>query len=813
MAYTLCKINIKELKKDITAGFREFDLVDGQIPIQVYKFDGDENPAYYTQLPDETDPATNDWSFFYKEKKLKMHISTDEDIYIVYSLLVSNDNNYRAPLDPKGTGRRYKWEPYLDREIKVTESNKNILEGIISYNSLSVGLNVSDKDGLRYLFGSNYSVMNLDFRVWVEDNDGSITKIYTGVGSGVSTFETKVTYEAKPKTKLLDEPAYFGFLGSNLFKGYDSQGVFQYTDNPYFGEDKDSIPIICASILPYTVKQINYDIPDSGRYVLSSSLWQYGQVTIAPTDLSVKAFEPSSLLPMKGDMEGVDNFSAKLKLFPGIFFTDFDEDDYTPAEMSDRIFECYTISDLACRGTEEYLAPFFMSRNPRIEAYVPQGGMFASIDYPLPCDWGYVNNEKNRTLIVKNYYNSQFSGEPYPSTAYKFLGRPMGGNFGSNGSYFTPKNRFKVLFTNNEKLNDYIDSYDYKSISTSSDSSPGKLSEITTQQSKQSPRLIPYDILTPTNWKATELWRNAATYDSGARFLELKAYPGFGNDDNTDDTLASFYRDIYNVDAGKVAFEFYLQFQRPVGHPSLSMRNFLRVTLKAAFGVEPDLTELDFDESMQMIEYTNQTYRDLLEKILPSIGCFISYDQESEVPKLIKIDPTKAPVVNINESEFWGLQTRTNTQDTYRQVNFKNETMFMGDNTRDRFLNETYVTSNNPPNVGDIAYDTTYTANTTKGGVTIGNGLNTTEKIKKINLMTMAASRAREISGWHIDNKFIHKFNVANIEKFKNVKMGDVIELKTDQCIDASGRYNILITQRSKDESVISFEGIKFASI
>ena len=77
----------------------------------------------------------------------------------------------------------------------------------------------------------------------------------------------------------------------------------------------------------------------------------------------------------------------------------------------------------------------------------------------------------------------------------------------------------------------------------------------------------------------------------------------------------------------------------------------------------------------------------------------------------------------------------------------------------------------------------------------------------------MAASRAREIASWHIDNKFIHKFNVANIEKFKNVKMGDVIELKTDQCIDASGRYNILITQRSKDESVISFEGIKFASI
>lgn len=713
MAYTLVKINIRELKEDVAIGVHEYDLPKGMVPVEVEDF--------FPQ-PDNTEPGVDQWSYFPRENKLKLNNTSVQDIYVKYSLLVSNyENAYFAALDPTNeVDPKYRWMPYLDKNPQVSETGKNLLEGIISYNSLNISLAAGSQNGIKEFFSSKFSVMNQDFVLWRITNTGSIRKLYTGIGNGVSSFKTKITYEAKPKIKLLDEPALYNMDISNPWST--------------IGE-RDQIPILCASILPYTVGYANApDNPNGSSYNSGQLSWQ--------------SFNKSSLVKVKG-IWGNTTF----RLWPGITFNDFDLNDFSVGAKADNHnalgsdgstpFEVENITNMTVLGEmnssgASYPSAWSKARHPLDSVTFSDG---RQIVYKDTRRWTPPTED-----TVPFYTNFVFTGQNY------------------NAANTNADPRFKFLFTTTDVYKNYL-------------VNPG-LAAGTSSTCENYPRVVP-----PGLQSSVTEWKSLFGVQTEARLSEIfYSYTSLGG----------FFHDIDNEDAGdNNAFELFLQWQIPVGHASLSMQNFLDSTLKVAFeGVTADFSELDFDESMQMVEKTDQSYRQLLEKLLPGIGYFITYDHDTEVPKMVKIDPTKAVVDTLTEDDFDAYQCRLNNQDTYYRVNLRNESMMQGENTRDDYsgygYNQIYVSSNK---------------------------LNVTQKEKIIPMLTMESSRGAEIAGWHTDNKYIYKWSCPAEDRFLDLKLGDMIYLESDLIIEPEGKAKILITQRTIDEDKISFQGIKFASI
>ena len=761
MAYSLAKIDIRELKANQPVGVQTFELILGLIPIEV---------EGYTQIADNTEPAADEWSYFPKIKTLKINNSVlQAEQYLKYSLLVSNKNSASYALDPtNAVATKYIWPPYLKSAPTVTESGKNILEGIITYNSISIDIQTSTETKTANYFGSNFSIMNQDFSLFRITNAGTITKLYTGIGTGVSASSNSIKISTKPKIQLLDEPAYYDLMFTRLF--VDPSNPSYISSNPYYSVDKTAVPIICASVIPYTVKSIKGNDED----INFRGVFDY-----KATDQPVKYFDKTTLV--KAEAEHAGN---TFKFWVGIVFSNWNESDYVISNLETQLTNKSTLNATQALTQRLVIGPYYWSQNPLTTAYN------ANLTYePLPYDWGRVNNQQNQTLVLRNWFEQDFSGSTHFCTKWygkRFLSLPLSGNS------FTRKRRFKMLFANNTNLNEQGGNFSASNYRNLQDTD--EIGDVTTNFSKDAPRMIPYDICTPRNWRPSDAYNQSGRSNNGATFLEMSATLGTYSDDANDNTIGSFYTDLQSQPAGDDnCFEYYYQHEIPVDHASLSMQNFLDITLTAAFRSSPDLTELDFNESMQMIEYTNQSYRQLLEKMLPSIGCFVTYDQDNEQAKLIKIDPTKAVSDTLTENDFGSLTSNLNTADTFSVVNFKNETMFQGENTRDNFLAyqfDKFVYAN----------ETTYE-------------INITDKLKTINMLTMQSSRADEIGQWYIDNKFIYKWKTPAEDRFLNLQLGDTIYINSDLVLEPSNQAKILITQRSISETSISFEGIKFASI
>lgn len=723
MAYTLAKIDIREIKENQPTGVNTYQLEPGLIPITV---------EGYSQIADSTEPLIDEWSYFPTEKQLKINNDgVQANQYIDYSLLCSNKNSANYPLDPLGVGTKYIWPPYLRRSPNVVESGKNILEGLISYNTISVELQSGETENIRKFLGSNYSIVNLDFSLWRITNTGSIFKIYSGIGNELKFGSTSVTYSARPKIKLLDEPALYDMNISN----------------PWFNDgEKDQIPIICASIIPYSKQTVDGVENPNGSTINKS--WTTQQT-----------YNKSSLLKIKGDWK-----INTLEVWHGITFADFNSGDYSDCSYPN--FGSFNnVTSLASidRFKQENITNLRVL-NSMLKTSSATSPLWSKARHPL--DSGVFSDNKE---VVFYHAYSQDASSPAQDIMYTYSKATF-----SNATYafnaLTPNKRFKHLFTNNDNYIEYA-------ADTGSNINPG-----TSATSQNAPRIMPYSTL-------DQVWEFKAGIGTitEARMTAF-SYSLSGRTNN----LVDWFFDINDTAAGDGgSFDIYVNWQVPVGHASLSMENFLEATLKVAFaGATPDLTELDFDESMQMIEYTNQSYRQLLEKMLSSIGYFVTYDQVNEVPKLIKIDPTKAVSDTLEESDFSNLSISLNTNDTYESVTFRNESMMQGDNTRDDY----------------DAYD----YNITFGAA---NDLNRTKKEKIINMLTMESSRDSEIATWHQDNKFDYKFNTSADDRFLNLKIGDTIYLNSSQVPEASGQAKLLINKITTGETQIGFEAIKFASI
>ena len=760
MAYSLAKIDIRELKANQPVGVQTFELILGLIPIEV---------EGYTQIADSTEPAADEWSYFPKIKTLKINNSVlQAEQYLKYSLLVSNKNSASYALDPtNAVATKYIWPPYLKSAPTVTESGKNILEGIITYNSISIDIQTSTDTKTANYFGSNFSIMNQDFSLFRITNTGTITKLYTGIGTGVSASSTSIKIETKPKIQLLDEPAYYNLVFTSLFVNPTNPNDF--SQNPWYAtgsteRDLDEIPIICASVLPYTLKTLN---GQDERYSLNSGL---GTVIYYPSMQSCKHFDSSTLVKIRANHQG-----SELKVWTGIVFTNWNESNYNVSDLPSQLFNRVTPTAIQCQSAEVFTEPYWQNKNPYLVVDDTDNG-----NRPLPCDWGMFQNNLRNTAIIKNWFI-----DDQGDIAFRFLAKRIP-DLSSNS--FTPKRRFKMLFTNNDNLNKTFDATDYRNLADTDG-----ISDVTTSTSTSCPRLMPYNMFTSVNWKPSDAYQQDYP-ENGATLQMFRANLGSRSDGPTVNSVGSLYTDLFSQTSGdNNSFDYYLQHEIPVNHSSLSMKNFLGITLKAAFNADADLTQIDFDESMQMIEYTNQSYRQLLEKLLPSIGCFITYDQNNEKPKAIKIDPTIAVSDTLTENDFSNLQIKLNTQDTYSSVNMKNESMFIGDNTRDNFLS--------------FGFNEYYTASL------LTSDLNVTNKEKFITMLTMESSRGSEIAKWHLDNKFIYKWSTPTTDRFLNLQLGDTIYINSDLVLEPSNQAKILITQRSISETSISFEGIKFASI
>ncbi|MCP3965591.1 MAG: hypothetical protein GY718_04445, partial [Lentisphaerae bacterium] len=202
MAYSLAKIDIRELKSNQPAGVQSFELILGLIPVLV---------EGYTQISNNTEPSAGQWSYFTTIKTLKINNSSlQSEQYVNYSLLLSNKNSASYALDPTDTlATKYIWPPYLKKAPTVIESAKNILAGLISYNSLTINIQSGEAVPVRQFFGSNFSIMNQNFKMWRIPEDGVIYPVYTGIGTEVKFSSNQVTYTCSPKIKLLDEDVDF----------------------------------------------------------------------------------------------------------------------------------------------------------------------------------------------------------------------------------------------------------------------------------------------------------------------------------------------------------------------------------------------------------------------------------------------------------------------------------------------------------------------------------------------------------------------------------------------------------------------------
>jgi len=386
VAYSLARINIREFKSDVSTGEQVYDLLDGLIPIEI---DG------YTKLADDTTPTAGEFSYFPSTKQLKLNNSVvDADLYVTYSLIIGNKTTTPYyPIDPtQNTGDKYKWVPWMGKAPVVTESAKNILEGIISYNSLTIDIQSGTDRALRKYFGSNFSVMNQEFKLYRAANDGEPVCIYTGIGTGVDFDAVSVKYKCNAKIKELDEPAYYGFNQDYL------DPSFQYRNIWYQTGDMENMPILCASIIPYT--QIYGEVQDNPN-----------GTTINGRYISHYTFDKSILPAAKGSWG-----ASSLYFCSGITFGDWNSSNYSQSAGFSLHGPPITLLDEISIGS----AAVTLNLKSIIQGRLIYGVPTYTIQ-PHPLDHGYFDGSASKKAVIMNTTLdwSNLTGDVFGGSFYK----------------------------------------------------------------------------------------------------------------------------------------------------------------------------------------------------------------------------------------------------------------------------------------------------------------------------------------------------------------------------------------------------------
>ena len=624
MAYTLAKINIREIKRSLAIGLQEFDLIDGLVPLTVEGLiDAGEN----------TEPSSGEFSFFKTEKILKINNAINEDVYVNYCLLVSNKNDAIYPLDPtQQTGPFYKWVPYLQKAPSVVESAQNILEGLITYNSLSINLQTSTKRPLHKFCGSSFSVKELDFKLW-RINGNDILPIYTGVGQNFDFRDVSVIYKCNAKIKKLDAPATFGF-------------------NP-IDNNPESSKFHCAKIVPHS-------------YTFSTPI-EFDGYQYQPTT----GYKPEGLQPCAIDYDGT---SSTFSVYAGPTIGDFILDNY------EDVFE-FGIGPTRFQYTRIYIAQFDEyarikydpdpGSNLKVREFGPEyTGLSQPVRYedtysPLtlttPQTVGFGPNIFQ--IVADNGVHQYIASENTPFLAggalrglYSGYGSLVSGSYQGNDNVQTVSTIGKFHLTvsiesgSKSKTKDNLNDFQF---------------------------VIPPDCynLVSENIQNTELYRYRIDFDLsklGETFHFLK------NNGNSKEDLA------------RNRIKFLLHYEKKENQDSLSMKKFIENTLKIA-NLNPEISAIDFDDEMQFFQTNEKSYGEILGKLLQSYGFFLRYDHATENAEIVKIDDSENVKLTIDEKLFSNLQIRTNARDTYNKIIFQNRSAFIGSETQSKLAGNVFI--------------------------------------------------------------------------------------------------------------------------
>jgi len=258
VAYTLCKINL--VAKENVSGIGSFSYPKGMAVEQLIGGDG---VLVYTRLADNNEsPGFSEYSVFPDENRV-VYNSFPTLLIFKLALLISNkpsNNVYDINLDSP-TGFSATYLPLLASAPVVTEDAKNAFEGLITLQTISIKI-LGDNQAAKKVFASRFSATDQNFEIWRELNDGTIRKIYKGLGFGlVSADSQSVTYKAKPILADFSKKADFG-LNFNW---------------PGPEETLGEVPIIHCAVIPYTEKiaqNQDYENESSGlRYLGESISW------------------------------------------------------------------------------------------------------------------------------------------------------------------------------------------------------------------------------------------------------------------------------------------------------------------------------------------------------------------------------------------------------------------------------------------------------------------------------------------------------------------------------------------------------------
>ena len=631
MAYTLAKINIREIKKDLAIGLQEFNLIDGLVPLTVDGFiDAGEN----------TEPNSGEFSFFKTEKIIKINNATNEDVYVNYCLLVSNKNDAIFPLDPtQQTGPFYKWVPYLQKAPSVVESAQNILDGLITYNSLSINLQTSTKRPLHKFCGSSFSVKDLDFKLW-RINGNDIFPIYTGVGQNFDFRSTSVNYKCNAKIKKLDAPATFGF-------------------NPIDG-NAESSKFHCAKIAPHSygitspVEIGGYNLQPSAGYQVEGGSpcgleYSTGNTFTVYTSPTIGQFSINDFEDDFGFNLSFFNFEGETEYFEGSF------GNYPRAK-----FEQFNMPPLLKGYGPEYtgitaigwyydrMQPFILT-TPQAQGYGPNIFEITTV------------NRVSQFVPVESFIYANVNNENYFSFfGYDYI---VSGSFSGSDEVVSfekvPKFHLSASVSSGSKSKTNDDLNDFYFV-------------------------IPPAMytLTSENITGTNLYRYKIDFDLT----------------ETEKTFNFLKFDSDSIeDLQKKRIKFKLHYEKKENHVSLSMLDFLDSTMKVA-GFDTDLTAVDFDDQMQFLQTSEKTYGDILGKLFQSYGLFLRYDHATENAEIVKIDDSENVKLTIDEKLFSNLQIRTNARDTYNKIIFKNRSAFIGKETEEKLSDKTYLQEITAPN-------------------------------------------------------------------------------------------------------------------
>lgn len=624
MAYTLAKINIREIKRSLAIGLQEFDLIDGLVPLTVENFiDAGEN----------TEPSSGEFSFFKTEKILKINNPTNEDVYVNYCLLVSNKNDAIFALDPtQQTGSFYKWVPYLQKAPSVVESAQNILEGLITYNSLSINLQTSTKRPLHKFCGSSFSVKDLDFKLW-RINGNDILPIYTGLGQNFDFRDVSVIYKCNAKIKKLDAPATFGF-------------------NP-IDNNPESSKFHCAKIVPHSygltspVELGGYNLQPSAGYQseggtpcnLEYSSGTNFTVYTGPTlgQFSLNQYE--------------DNFGFSITFFDYLGETSSGSVGFNAYPA--RKFEQFNMPSILFNAGPEYtglIEPYlYIDYVPPFTLITPQAQGFGPNVFELT-----TANTVSQFIPSEAFIETLSSGQRrFLFFGYDFL---VSGVEQPNNNVASisnvPKFHLSVSIASGSKSKTNDDLNDFYFV-------------------------IPpaaYNLVNE-NIPGTNLYRYKIELDL--------------NDTGTIFNFLKFENDAIE-DLEKKRIKFKLHYEKKDGENTLSMKNFLESTMNVA-GFNTDLSAVDFDDTMQFLQTNEKTYGDILGKLFQSYGLFLRYDHATENAEIVKIDDSENVKLTIDEKLFSNLQIRTNARDTYNKIIFKNKSAFIGKETEEKLSGENYL--------------------------------------------------------------------------------------------------------------------------